>query len=163
MKNTFLFLTAFLFVACASTVKNSQKLDDMSDDVRRALQEKCFCIVVNDMMPQRYFSKNLNSYHDIKVKGNVLESNLPYMGQVQVPSAYSSFPKGLNFTEKIRDFSQSDNPRKKRVEISLKVKNEEDSYIYNVFIYYNGNADITVKPSKRDFVRFHGDLTKIEY
>ena len=110
------------------------------------------------MAPQRYISRVITSVYGIEVKDGWLKSNLPYLGQVQIPTVYPSIPKGLNFQEEIRDYSVVDNPKKHRAEINLFVRNEEDSYLYSIYIYYDGKAEIMVRPAKRDFIRFYGDV-----
>ena len=130
----------------------------MTSLVKKAWKEKDFRVVVDEMMPQRYYSRTILSYYDMHVKDGILDSNLPYFGQVQVPSAYTAFPKGLNFTEEIREYVAVDNLDKRTVEIQMLVKNEEDSYLYNVRIFYDGKAEIMVKPQKRDYIRFRGEL-----
>jgi len=151
-------LLAALCIACNTAKNNLNESNDIPDFVVDALQNKNITVVVNQMQPQRYYSRDIYSYHYIKINQETLISDLPYLGQVQTPSAYSSITKGLNFTEVIRQYEQVHNPRKKRAEINIIVKNDEDSYLYRIFIYYNGNAEIMVKPTKRDYIRFYGQL-----
>ena len=149
-----------VFICACTTVKDKQNNNTIIPEyVLNAVKNMDFTVVVDQMAPQRYYSRTINSYHFIKVKDATLVSDLPYIGQVQIPTAYSSsITKGLNFTEQIRELAQKNNDRKQRTEIDILVKNEEDSYLYRIYIYFNGNAEIMVKPTKRDFIRFYGQL-----
>ena len=140
-------------VACKSVLP-----DEMPLVLKSKVENLDFSIRISDMAPQRYLSRIVTSIYGIEVKDGWLNSNLPYLGQVQIPTSYTSIPKGLNFQEEIRDYSVNDNQRKHRAEINLYVKNEEDSYLYCIYIYYDGKAEIMVRPAKRDFIRFYGDV-----
>ncbi len=159
MKHCALYLSLVFLFACNTANKNMADIQ-MPQSVRDAIEKREFTIQVNDMAPQRYHSRILTSPYDIKVKDGLLYSNLPYLGQVQTPSVYTSTPKGLNFIEEIKEFSFTDNTRKKRVEITIKVRNEEDAYVYQISISYNADAEVIVRPMKRDFIRFYGQLTE---
>ena len=95
-------LLAALCIACNTAKNNLNESNDIPDFVVDALQNKNITVVVNQMQPQRYYSRDIYSYHYIKINQETLISDLPYLGQVQTPSAYSSITKGLNFTEVIR-------------------------------------------------------------
>ena len=117
-----------VFICACTTVKDKQNNNTIIPEyVLNAVKNMDFTVVVDQMAPQRYYSRTINSYHFIKVKDATLVSDLPYIGQVQIPTAYSSsITKGLNFTEQIRELAQKNNDRKQRTEIDILVKNEED-------------------------------------
>ncbi len=143
----------FICLACKTSFP-----DEMPLELKSKIEKLNFRIRVSDMAPQRYISRVITSVYGIEVKDGWMNSNLPYLGQVQMPSIYTAIPKGLNFKEEIRECSTVDNPKKHREEINIYVRNEEDRYLYSIYIYYDGKAEIMVRPAKRDFIRFYGDV-----
>ena len=155
---SFLYILITVVAISLGACKTSSLPAEMPDDIRSMVENMDFSIRVSDMAPQRYYSRPVTSVYGIEVKDGWLNSSLPYLGQQQIPTAYSSIPKGLTFKEIIRKSYIEENHKKNRTEITIDVKNEEDSYIYVIYLYYDYKAEIMVRPNKRDFIRFYGDI-----
>lgn len=152
-------ISAMVLLACSTSKSGnrSEKRAQTAAYINERLAQHEFKIYVTYMYPQRYPSKAITSDYFVKLSEGRLISNLPYFGQVQVPTlTYPS--QGLNFDLPVKDFSEKYNEKKHRTDIKLHVSTDEDYYEYLISIYDNGNADITVRPQKRDIIRFSGEL-----
>ena len=65
--------------------------------------------------------------------------------------------KGLTFKDKIESYTDSGWVKDKRT-IVVKVKNEEDSYIYTLEVFDNGTASVRVTSRNRDEISYMGRL-----
>ena len=146
-----------LFVSCASTADKIRKAEETAGYVREQISQQNFRIRVNHMYPQRYPSRTVMSEFWMELKDGMLNSYLPYLGQVQSPSPYS-IEQGLNFEAEVKNYSEQRNDRKRRTEIMFNAKSQEDTYLYKVYIYDNGSAEIDVHANRRDYIRFSGEL-----
>ena len=65
--------------------------------------------------------------------------------------------KGLNFSAPLSEYT-STYSKKGNAKITLKVRNEEDNYLYNITIYPNGSSNIQVTPTNRQSISFSGEM-----
>ncbi|MCR4914390.1 MAG: DUF4251 domain-containing protein, partial [Prevotella sp.] len=108
------------------------------------------------MQTQRYGNHRVTSDFCLKLRGDTLESYLPFFGQAySLP--YGSPSQGLNFTSPIYGFRQSTTSNGATC-MEMDVRSKEDRFYYRVDIYPNGKAYIFVRPQERDFVSFDGEL-----
>ena len=78
---------------------------------------------------------------------------LPYFGVAyNVPNGGG---KGLNFSAPLSEYT-STYSKKGNAKITLKVRNEEDNYLYNITIYPNGSSNIQVTPTNRQSISLAG-------
>ncbi len=107
------------------------------------------------MYPQRGPAKNVTGTYSLEVKGDSLISYLPYFGRAyMVPYGGG---KGLNFTEIIGNYYESKNA-KGQTEIAIEVTNEEDTYLYQLSVFDNGNATIDVRSKEREPITYSGEM-----
>ena len=146
-----------LFVSCGTTRQTPRQQaqeKQAAQAVQQKLDERSYQIDVNYMMPMRGPSQAVSVY-SIKVDGSTIDSHLPYMGEARnVPYGGG---KGLTFKEEIESYT--DNGWKKDCRnIVIKVKNEEDNYVFTLDIYNNGEAYIQVHSQNRDDISYRGTL-----
>ena len=149
-------ILTFLLMACATTAERVARQAETASAVNAALADRHYKITITQAYPQR--GGNVNVSHDffLEVKGDTLVSYLPFFGRAY-RSLYGGTEKGLNFTEIIRMYE----PLKSKAgvtRIRMRVRNEEDSYIYTVEVSENGRASIRVQALERDDMRFDGDI-----
>ena len=99
-------------------------------------------------------SKHLTSDYSLEIRNDSVYSYLPYFGVAyNVPYGGG---KGLNsapLSEYTSTYSKKGNAK-----ITLKVRNEEDNYLYNITIYPNGSSNIQVTPTNRQSISFSGEI-----
>ena len=122
--------------------------------IQQMLQERSFQIDVYYMIPLRGGSKSVNSY-SITVDGSTINSHLPYVGDAR--SIPYGGGKGLTFKDDIDSYVDK-GVKKDCHTIVIKVKNEEDTYVYTLGIYDNGEVSINVNSRNRDNISYLGRI-----
>jgi hypothetical protein len=156
MRQLIIFFAAVLMSACMTSAERAQRLDEKARKVAQALTESRFTVLIHNMNTQRYGAHNVTSDFYLKLRGDTLESYLPFLGRAY-SAPYGTPSQGLNFTS----------PVKKRIESvqkngatrpELHVSSNEDQYRYQLDIFPNGQTYIHVMAQERDAVSFDGEL-----
>lgn len=145
-----------LVTGCGVSQQTAQRRNEeqkrVAQTVQRKLDGRSFEIDINYMVPMRGGAKAVSNY-SVKVDEATLNSHLPYLGEAtSVPYGGG---KGLTFKDKIESYSDSGWNNDRRT-IVVKVKNEEDSYVYTLEIFNNGAASVRVNSKNRDDISYMG-------
>ena len=159
MKANKLFLLAGLLLSGSMipiTAQNKkEKKQQREQAVREAVDAKAYKINVDRVMPMKGGSKHLTSDYSLEIRNDSVYSYLPYFGVAyNVPYGGG---KGLNFSAPLSEYT-STYSKKGNAKITLKVRNEEDNYLYNITIYPNGSSNIQVTPTNRQSISFSGEM-----
>ena len=158
MKRIAIFTVSILLLAgCATSEQRLQRRAEREAAVAEMISNKSFKIRADHMYPQRYPSRPVMSEFWLQLHDGVLNSYLPFFGQVHTPSMLTP-SQGLNFEAPVLAFDESRNDRKQYTEFDICVRSDEDAYLYVVTIYDNGNAEIYVRGNNRDYIRFTGEI-----
>ena len=123
--------------------------------VTKALEARDYKIAVNRMYPMKGSSRSVSYGYSVEVRNDSLISYLPYFGGAyNVPYGGG---KGLNFSERIGSYRESQKNNGER-QIEINVTNEEDTYIYLIKVFSNGNSSIDVTSRQRDHISYSGEL-----
>jgi hypothetical protein len=125
--------------------------------VADAVTTKQWRIDINTMHTLRYGSRTMSPDFYLELRGDVLHSYLPYLGQAQVSPTLSP-SIGLNFEEPVLSYKTSKPKSKKYTQIDIDVKTKEDKYHYVIQLYDSGEATIRVRSLNRDAISFDGTL-----
>ena len=121
----------------------------------KALEARDYKIAVNRMYPMKGSSRSVSYGYSVEVRNDSLISYLPYFGGAyNVPYGGG---KGLNFSERIGSYRESQKNKGER-QIEINVTNEEDTYIYLIKVFSNGNSSIDVTSRQRDHISYSGEL-----
>ena len=127
--------------------------------VRKALDERRYCIDVNYMNPMRGRSRALTTPYTLTVRNDSVLSYLPYMGEAySVPYGGG---KALNFNAPISTYEMKEGKRGRR-DIKFTTTNDEDTYTYTLTVYPNGSTSIHVQPTRRQSISFSGEMVTEE-
>ena len=159
MKANKLFLLAGLLLSGSMIPITAQikkvKKQQREQAVREAVDAKSYKINVDRVMPMKGGSKHLTSDYSLEIRNDSVYSYLPYFGVAyNVPYGGG---KGLNFSAPLSEYT-STYSKKGYAKITLKVRNEEDNYLYNITIYPNGSSNIQVTPTNRQSISFSGEM-----
>lgn len=140
---------------CASAEERAARAAEQAAKVTKALEARDYKIAVNRMYPMKGSSKSVSYGYSVEVRNDSLISYLPYFGGVyNVPYGGG---KGLNFSERIGSYRESQKNNGER-QIEINVTNEEDTYIYLIKVFSNGNSSIDVTSRQRDHISYSGEL-----
>lgn len=152
-----LMLTALLLTACKSAdgLSKAERKARTAQMVANALQNREFTIEVDWMRPLGGKPTHVNSNYGVKVKGDAVDSYLPYFGEAyNLPYGGG---KGLNFEGEITDYAVTRKDGKQYL-IEMKIVNDEDNFIYYIEVFDNGKASIDVISRNRDPISFDGEM-----
>ena len=157
MKCLFVSLLLCLGVAYSLSNARDRKSGDTDDETRieKMINDTTYTINVSSALPMGGRTVMLNSYYSLEMAKDTVRSYLPYFGR-----AYSipyGGGKGLVFDGTAENYVVKDG-KKGGNEIEFTVRNEEDSYTYNLSIYPNGSAYISVRGNKRQPISYIGRI-----
>jgi hypothetical protein len=140
---------------CASAEERAARAAEQAAKVTKALEARDYKIAVNRMYPMKGSSRSVSYGYSVEVRNDSLISYLPYFGGAyNVPYGGG---KGLNFSERIGSYRESQKNNGER-QIEINVTNEEDTYIYLIKVFSNGNSSIDVTSRQRDHISYSGEL-----
>ncbi len=155
MKKVCLILTGIsLFLCCASQQQLAERREQMQKAVNEAVEKGRLRIDITSMSTMRYGTRTVTPDFFLELRGDTLQSYLPYMGQAyQAPMTSPS--QGLNFEEPMLSYKLlARKPHLSRIEI--KVRTQEDIFLYGIELYDTGQAYIQVRSQNRDPISFSG-------
>lgn len=140
---------------CASAEERAARAAEQAAKVTKALEARDYKIAVNRMYPMKGSSRSVSYGYSVEVRNDSLISYLPYFGGAyNVPYGGG---KGLNFSDRIGSYRESQKNNGER-QIEINVTNEEDTYIYLIKVFSNGNSSIDVTSRQRDHISYSGEL-----
>lgn len=152
------FVALAIVSACGVSQQTAQRRvaeqNKVTQTVRQKLDGRAYQIDINYMVPLRGGAKAVSNY-SVAVDESTIDSHLPYVGEAR--SVPYGGGKGLTFKDKIESYTDSGWVKDKRT-IVVKVKNEEDSYIYTLEVFDNGTASVRVSSRNRDEISYMGRL-----
>lgn len=138
---------------CAQTKK--EKREQKAKEVKELIDSKRFTVDVNRAIPMGGRSLNLTSPYSLEMRGDSAISYLPYFGRAY--SAPYGGGDGLRFEKSITDYQTSFN-KKGTAQIQFRTRTDDDTYAFNVEVFPNGSATITVIPVNKQSITFYGEL-----
>jgi hypothetical protein len=145
---------AVMVASCVTQQEKAERKAQIQKAVTEAIASRKLHIDIKSMNTLRYGVKTVTPDFFMELRGDTLQSYLPYMGQAHTAPMVSP-PQGLNFEERVHNYLVS-KLKAGRTQIELDVKSEEDSYHYFIDVYDTGDTYIYVKPLNRDPISFDG-------
>ena len=149
-------MATVLLVGCATKAERAAQLAEQGRMVAAALQQRHYSIDIQQMTPRQGGLRTVSYGFSLEVKGDTLVSYLPYFGRVY-SAPYAGSGKGLNFTERIRKYTD-EQPKPGLRRVRVKVANEEDTYLFTISVYEGGQATIDLQARERESVSYSGEL-----
>ena len=146
-----------LLAGCGSQNKlaKAEREAEVARQVEAALDARQYTIAVDWMRSLGGLTRHVNSNYELKVDGNLVDSYLPYVGEVyRMPYGGG---KALNFKGEIQDYTISKRTSNRYI-IEFDVINDEDAYRYRIDMFTNGKAIIDVLARDRDAISFEGEM-----
>lgn len=151
-------MALLILSAGCSPAKKLVKLS--ADDVQDLVSAQSFKFIANRMNPMRGPQKNLNSYYDVTISKDTLNSYLPYYGRAHnagfLPSDY-----GLRFTSQKFTYTYKEG-KNKSLEVTVVPQDVTQIQSLNFTIFDNGSATLDVTSTNKDPISFYGILQPLE-
>ena len=149
----FAILAVLAITGCAAMRLTPEQKARQKQIVEENIAGQHYTIDINQMIPMRGPARMVNDF-SLSVEGNRLISYLPYFGVAyNVPYGGGS---GLNFEADIDEYF--DQPLGDRHEITIVVRHEQDILLYNLTVFENGRASLTVRSRNREQISYNGEM-----
>ena len=152
----FFLISIALLSGCTTVNQRAERREQTARMVEQAVSQRRLMVTIRSMQTQRYGSHQVSSDFYLKLRGDTLDSYLPFFGR-----AYGVSPvtpsQGLHFVSPVLQMEES--KRKNNVtRLEMHVRSQEDSYVYRLDIYPNAQVYISVHGQERDHISFDGEL-----
>lgn len=138
---------------CATSEERAAQKAEMARNVTKALNERNYKISILRMNPMRGSSRSVSYGYSVEVRNDTLFSYLPYFGRAyNVPYGGG---KGLNFSHPIENYQEYQKKNGQR-HIEIGLTNEEDTYLYTIEVFDNGNSSVEVWSRQRERIFYTG-------
>ncbi len=161
MKKLLLLLVAALtIVGCATPEERAAREAEHMQKVKTAVGTQQYKINMREMTPLRSSSINISGIYYLKVDGNEVTTELPYLGRDDVPHFKTrgerKFDRTIRIRTKMEGYNLSLIPNQKIGLITFKAKDGGDELKFNIQISSSGQAKVTLTPEGRDEIRYEG-------
>lgn len=151
----FVGLALMMLSGCVSSEERAARQAEQARAVKMSLDARDYKISINRMYPMKGASKNVSYGYSVEVRNDSLISYLPYIGRAyNVPYGGG---KGFNFSAPIANYNESQKKNGQR-HIEIGVTNEEDTYLYILEIFDNGNSSLDVQSRQRERISYSGEM-----
>lgn len=148
-------LALVMLSGCATSEERATRAAEQAAKVKTALTERNYKISIDRMYPMKGGSKTVSYGYSVEVRNDSLISYLPYFGRAyNVPYGGG---KGLNFSERIGSYEEALMKNGKH-HIEIGVTNEEDTYLYTIDVFDNGNSSVAVQSRQREPISYSGRI-----
>ena len=138
---------------CVTSEERAAQKAEMARNVTKALNERNYKISILRMNPMRGSSRSVSYGYSVEVRNDTLFSYLPYFGRAyNVPYGGG---KGLNFSHPIENYQEYQKKNGQR-HIEIGLTNEEDTYLYTIEVFDNGNSSVEVLSRQRERIFYTG-------
>ena len=159
MKNVRLFflIGIVLMIGGQSLYSQNKKerKEQKAKEIKEMIENGRFTIEVDRALPMGGRTVNLTTPYSLEMRGDSAISYLPYFGR-----AYSlpyGGGDGMRFEESITDY-QSTFDKKGTARIKFVARTKEDTFRFDMQVFSNGSAIISVTPTNRQNITYQGEL-----
>lgn len=159
------FVVAMTLIGCATSEERAARQAAHMEKVKAAVGNQQYRISLRSMTPLRSTPISLSGLYYLKVNGNEVMSDMPYLGREDVP--HFKTRSEMRFDSRIELSGQMENyiltlvPKEKTGIITFKARNKGEECVFKINIYSDGQARILVKPESRDEIKYEGYVDPI--
>ena len=141
----FFFVGIVLFFGGQSLYSQNKKerKEQKAKEIKEMIENGRFTIEVDRALPMGGRTVHLTTPYSLEMRGDSAISYLPYFGR--------------RFEESITDY-QSTFDKKGTARIKFVARTKEDTFRFDVQVFSNGSAIISVTPTNRQNITYQGEL-----
>ena len=148
----FFFVGIVLFFGGQSLYSQNKKerKEQKAKEIKEMIENGRFTIEVDRALPMGGRTVHLTTPYSLEMRGDSAISYLPY----SLPYGGGD---GMRFEESITDY-QSTFDKKGTARIKFVARTKEDTFRFDVQVFSNGSAIISVTPTNRQNITYQGEL-----
>lgn len=137
-------------------LKEEKKLNKQKE-VDTLVESKVFNFEASFVQPLGRGQLNIQGQgYEVKYSRDQIESFLPYFGRA-FNIGYGG-DSGLNFKGSPEEFTIE--KKKKHYLIKTTIKAKNDTFLFSLYVYFDGNASLTVNSNQRQSISYTGIITE---
>ncbi len=98
----------------------------------------------------------------IKIKGDTVQAELAYYGEVRMVSSLNPRDSGINFEGVPSTFDVTENEKKQTIKLEFEIKSKSDLFSVIMQLYANKRAIVFINSMTRTSIRYEGKLNAFE-
>ncbi len=98
----------------------------------------------------------------IKVKGDTVQAELAYFGEVRIAGSMNPRDSGINFNGVPKTFELTENEKKQMLRLEFNIKEKIEPYEVIMHLYPNKHATVFINCMNRTSIRYDGTLSAFE-
>lgn len=98
----------------------------------------------------------------IKIKGDTVQAELAYYGEVRMVSSLNPRDSGINFEGVPSTFDVTENEKKQTIKLEFEIKSKSDQFSVIMQLYANKRAIVFINSMTRTSIRYEGKLNAFE-
>lgn len=155
------FLILFIAMSTHFTIAKGTKKEQQREEIKEMVQKGSYVFEAQTALPMNGKQISLTSEYTFAVRGDSIESYLPYFGRAYSPEMGLN-GGGIKFHEKIESIKVKQNDRKGQYMIIAVVKTENEQYTATLNIGYSGYSSLSISSLKRQSISFFGRIVEPE-
>ncbi|WP_239063565.1 DUF4251 domain-containing protein [Bacteroides sp. 51] len=138
----------------AQNASNKKKQKEVA--IKELIKSGNYKIEVSIAYPRGGKSVPLTSSYDLEIRNDSVISHLPFYGRAySIPYGGGD---GLNFKAPLDEYEVEYNPKKEKYEVKLGARTNEDTFRFNLEIFFNGSSRIDVTMQNRESISYSGEI-----
>jgi len=121
---------------------------------------------MREMTPLRSTPITLTGMYYLKVDGNEISTDLPYLGRDDVPHFKTrgerKFDRSIILRTQMEGYNLTLMPKQKAGLITFSAKSGSDAYSFNIQVMSDGLAKVTLRPEGKDEIKYEGYVDPIK-
>ena len=167
MKKLFLlFVAALTNMGCATSEERAAREAEHMQKVKAAVGTQQYKISMREMTPLRSTPITLTGMYYLKVDGNEISTDLPYLGRDDVPHFKTrgerKFDRSIILRTQMEGYNLTLMPKQKAGLITFSAKSGSDAYSFNIQVMSDGLAKVTLRPEGKDEIKYEGYVDPIK-
>jgi hypothetical protein len=144
-----------------STALNRKEIRANKKALREAavdsiIQSGSFTIDVQTALPRGWQAIQLSSLYQITIKGDTIDTHLPYYGRTYT-LAFPVSDGGIKLHAPMNEYRMQE--KRKQTEITFEARGEHDLYRFNLSVSPGGFVSVDVNSNNRQGIAFNGVLS----
>ncbi len=153
-------LVSALLLSCATGQTASEKAAaarQLQGQIEDSVAQRTFKITIDYVNPLRMPPHHLTTGYSVALRGDTVESWLPYFGVAQRSDIANNSSSPLIFKEKAENLTVKKS-RKGAYDIAFATRHRSEYLEYRLSIFPNGSTSVDVTSSDRDAISFNGQM-----
>ena len=152
MINRLMLATVLFIIAIGAEAQDSTTQEN---SYKKMVDDKVFFFQVSSMTPGKGGTRQLTGTYGVRVKGDTLIVDVPYVGRVYNVNITQP---GMNFESHKFRYATKPHKKKDRFQLEIKTDDQRADHTLNFILFVNGTGTLNITSSDREFISYNGRI-----